>query len=116
MGITAFLQGPKVASQRCTFAKGIWRKLPHFCREKGFVRVYVFLDICFWFCFTSPSYAVWEWEALASQRVAGAWQDPSTIGGANGKVWENMCCELGGWEGSGWEGWRYSWAVCQPAT
>lgn len=37
----------------------------------------------------------------ASQRVAGVWQDPSTTGEASGKLWENMCCELGGREEGG---------------
>lgn len=37
----------------------------------------------------------------ASQRVAGAWQDPRTTGEASGKLWENMYCELGGKGGMG---------------
>lgn len=63
------------------------------------VRAYVCLDFSLLFSF-SHLFGL-GMGGPASQRVAGVWQDPSTTGEASGKLWENMCCELGGREEGG---------------
>lgn len=80
------------------------------------MHIYVCLDFFFFFLFSFSHLFGLGMGGPASQRVAGVWQDPSTTGEASGKLWENMCCELGEGRKGGWEAWRYSQAACQPGA
>lgn len=71
---SSFLRGPAL----CLLQFSPWRKLHAFLGGKGFVYVYMCLDI-FFPCISSPICLVWEWEVLLPREWLAFGRTPAPL-------------------------------------